>query len=309
MNIMVNDKNKMTEILWPFQVSPWYWVQRVWRVSIISLAFTLLVGCAWFDHKQRELIYRPTQDRPATFKGLQTQDVVFDLEVNNPTDPNTSDRVRMWWLPHADVKAPTLLYLHGTFRNLYHNHRKMEALRAAGFAVLAVEYRGWGDSSRITPSEATIYADANVAWRELVKRQPHPGKRVIFGHSMGTGVAVELASNKHVGADYGGLILEASFTRLPDVAKAVGMLGTMASWFATQEFNSLAKISKVDVPILMLHGSADRTVPVALGQRLFEAAPRGAHWVEFVQGSHSGLDLEAPERYQQAVQSLIQQLP
>ena len=65
----------------------------------------------------------------------------------------------LWWLPHADPAAPTLLYLHGTFRNLYRNHPKMEALRAAGFSVLAVDYRGWGDSTAIVPSEKTILAE------------------------------------------------------------------------------------------------------------------------------------------------------
>ena len=179
----------------------------------------------------------------------------------------SSDRLHLWWLPNPDPQAPTLLYLHGTFRNLYQNYRKVEALREAGFAVVAVDYRGWGDSSPIIPSEATIYADANVAWAELVRRQSDPRKRVIFGHSMGSGVAVELASQKRAGVDYGGLILESSFTRLPDVASAAGTVGTIASWFATQEFDSLSKIGKVDAPILMMHGAADKTVPIALGRQ------------------------------------------
>ena len=195
-----------------------------------------------------------------------------------------------------------------TFRNLYQNLRKIEALRQAGFSVVAVDYRGWGDSSPIIPSEATIYADAHVAWAELVRRQSEPRKRVIFGHSMGSGVAVELASQMRAGSDYGGLILESSFTRLPDVAKAAGTIGTVASWFATQEFDSLAKIGKVDAPILMMHGAADKTVPIELGRQLYDAAPAGTRWVEFPLGSHSGLDREAPQHYKQAVRDLIEQL-
>ena len=68
-----------------------------------------------------------------------------------------------------------MLYLHGTLRNLYGNLPKIEALREAGFAILAVDYRGWGDSTRIVPSEDTISADALVAWDELARRQPDPG--------------------------------------------------------------------------------------------------------------------------------------
>jgi len=276
------------------------------NVLICALA-TALVGCAWLDTKQRELVFRPTPGRPADFKGLRPGDIAFDVDVPGDTAGST-DRLQLWWLPNPDPQAPTLLYLHGTFRNLYQNLRKIEALRQAGFSVVAVDYRGWGDTSPIIPSEATIYADAHVAWAELVRRQSDPRKRVIFGHSMGSGVAVELASQMRAGLDYGGLILESSFTRLPDVAKAAGTIGTVASWFATQEFDSLAKIGKVDAPILMMHGAADTTVPIELGRQLYEAAPAGTRWVEFPLGSHSGLDREAPQQYKQAVRDLIEQL-
>ena len=268
--------------------------------AICGIAATLF-GCAWLDTKQRELVYRPTPGRPASFTGLRPGDLEYAIGSG-------ADQVHFWWLPNADPQAPTLLYLHGTFRNIYQNLRKVEALRDAGFSVVALDYRGWGESTPILPSEASIYADANLAWGELERRQSDPRKRVIFGHSMGSGVAVELASQRHGGVDYGALILESSFTRLPDVAKANGNLGTFAALFATQEFDSLGKIGRVDAPILMLHGSADNTVPVALGRRLFEAAPKGTRWVEIENGSHSGLDREAPQQYRQAVRDLIHRL-
>ena len=284
---------------------------RQWRTGVrlclICSVATTLVGCAWFDAKQRELVFRPTPGQPSNFAGLRAGDLAFTVDVPGAAAGST-EQLHLWWLPHANPQAPTLLYLHGTFRNLYQNLPKIDALREAGFAVVAVDYRGWGDSSPIIPSEATIYADAAVAFGELVRRQSDPRKRVIYGHSMGSGVAVELASQRHAGIDYGGLILESSFTRLPDVAKANGNLGTFAALFATQEFDSLRKIGRVDAPILMLHGSADNTVPVALGRRLFDAAPKGTRWVEFANGSHSGLDREAPQQYRQAVRDLIDQL-
>ena len=272
-----------------------------WLGVLICGIATTLFGCAWIDAKQRELVYRPTPGRPAGFIGLRPGDLEYQVGLG-------SEQVQFWWLPNADRQAPTLLYLHGTFRNLYQNLRKVEALRDAGFSVLALDYRGWGESTPILPSEASIYADANLAWGELVRRQPVPSKRVIFGHSMGSGVAVELASRRHAGVDYGAVILESSFTRLPDVAKANGNLGTFAALFATQEFDSLGKIGQVDAPILMLHGSADHTVPARLGRRLFEAAPKGTRWVEFANGSHSGLDREAPQQYRQAMRDLIDRL-
>ena len=283
-------------------------VASVLRACVVCGAITTLTGCAWIDAKQRELVYRPTPGRPADFVGLRAGDRAFAIDAPGAR-PDQPDKLQLWWLPNPNPQAPALLYLHGTFRNLFQNYRKIDALRTAGFNVLAVEYRGWGESSTLLPSEASINADAASAWGELVRRQPDPNKRVIFGHSMGGGVAVELASHKRVGSDYAALILESTFTRLPDVARSAGMLGWVASWFATQEFDSVDKIAAIDAPILMMHGSADKTVPLALGRALYEHAPAGTRWVPFEGGSHSGLDREQPELYRDSVRGLIAQLP
>ena len=219
-----------------------------------------------------------------------------------------TEQLALWWLPQADPQAPTLLYLHGTLRSLYYNLPKIEALRDAGFAVLAVDYRGWGDSTPIIPSEATIAADVETAWAELKRRQPLAGQRVIFGHSMGGAAAVTLASRLHYPSDYAALVLESTFTSLPDVAATAGFWGRIGAAITTLKFNSLAKISRVDAPLLILHGSADKTVPVELGQRLRDAARPSVRWVEVPGGSHSRLHADAPEVYRQAMQSVIQGL-
>jgi len=268
---------------------------------MLSSLFTLQ-GCAWWDLKRRQLVFRPSPGQPADV-ALRPGDASYSVAV-----PGTGERVQLWWMPSPDPQAPTLLYLHGTFRALYRNLPKIDALREAGFSVLAVDYRGWGESTARVPSEASIYADAELAWGELVKRQPLPWKRVIFGHSMGGGVAVELASRRHRGADYGGLILESTFTRLPEVASELGVVGTAVSWLANEQFDSIDKIGRVDAPILIMHGSADDTVPVALGRRLRDAAPVGTRWVEFTGGSHSRLHSEDPGLYREAVKSLIASL-
>jgi uncharacterized protein len=300
-------KTIMAAIVGTFRGAPARSAWSALRAALVCGALTTLAGCAWVDAKQRELVYRPTPGRPAEFHGLRAGDVSYTVEVPGE-QAGSSDQLHLWWLPNADPQAPALLYLHGTFRNLYQNIRKVDALRDAGFAVLAVEYRGWGDSSPILPSERSIDADAARAWDELVRHQSDPHRRVIFGHSMGTGAAVELASHLHGGTDYGGLILESSFPTLPDIAKSNGLLGTILSWFATQHFDSISEIGRIDVPILMMHGSEDHTVPVALGRRLYDAAPPRNRWVEFAGGSHSGLDRESPEQYREAVRSLIERL-
>lgn len=282
-----------------------------------------LGGCAWLDVQQRQAALRPSPGRPAGLEPgsaaeqarFRPGDERWTVQVpampggDPPVGQARTETLALWWLPQPDPAAPTLLYLHGTFRNLYSNLPKIDALRALGFAVLAVDYRGWGDSAAIVPSEASITADAAVAWVELQRRQPVPQRRVIFGHSMGGAVAVRLASTLQGGRDYGALVLESTFTRLPDVASAAGFWGRVAGSLTTLEFDSLARIGRIDAPLLMLHGSADRTVPIELGRRLRDAAPPGVRWVEVPGGTHSRLHSDAPEAYRRAFTDLIPTLP
>lgn len=276
-----------------------------WLAAAMLLALSLC-GCAWLDAKQRELALRPTPTRPVDVVALRPGDLRFTISVASAT--LDTQQLALWWLPNPDPNAPTLLYLHGTFRNLYQNQPKIDALRDAGFAIVAVDYRGWGDSTRIVPSEATIVADAWLAWAELVRRQPEAGKRIVFGHSMGGAVAVSLARQLRFGADYGALILESTFTNLPDVAATAGFWGSIGAALTTLEFDSLNKIGDVDAPVLMLHGTEDRTVPIEIGRRLRDAARPGVRWLEVPGGSHSRLHSQAPELYLQALRDLMSKL-
>ncbi len=285
--------------------------RRALLLSALATCGQPLAGCAWLDAKENQLALRPSPGRPA---GLPADEQLFrpgDLRWLVPVTSATgaAQQLALWWLPHANASAPTLLYLHGTFRNLYQNLPKIDALRAVGFSVLAVDYRGWGDSTAIVPDENSITADAAVAWAELQRRQPQAGARVVYGHSMGGAVAVRLAAGLQAG-DIGAVVLESTFTRLPDVAAEAGAFGRFISWFSRLEFNSLSRIAAVKAPLLMLHGSADTTVPVALGRRLRDAAPAPAHvrWVEIAGGSHSRLFNDAPEIYNEAFRTLMNQL-
>ena len=289
-------------------------------------------GCAWLGDKQSQLALRPTPGKPA---GLPPEAQLFRPGAQRMLLPVpaarrggaaaalSTDQLALWWLPHADPQAPVLLYLHGTFRNLYQNLSKIDALRDAGFAIVAVDYRGWGESTVIVPDEDTIAADARAAWAEVRKRQPNPQRRVIFGHSMGGAVAVRLASTLHAASwsagqgtsgqgDYGALVLESTFTRMPDVAAAAGFWGRIAASFTTLKFDAASRIRQVDAPVLMLHGTADTTVPVGLGRNLRDLAlqggPPSVRWVEVAGGTHSQLHAQAAGQYRQAFADLIQHL-
>jgi hypothetical protein len=294
------------------------WLRR--HASVVSIVAcglmtsTLLGGCAWLDLQQRRLALRPTPTAASAAQiGLLPGDLRWTVQVpaaegSEAVSGGRTEPLALWWLPQPEPQAPTLLYLHGTFRNLVQNLPKIDALRAAGFAILAVDYRGWGDSAPIVPSEATINADVAVAWAELVRRQPLPRLRVVYGHSMGGAAAVTLASTLHGGSDYGALVLESTFTRLPDVAAAAGAWGRIGAALTTLEFDSLSRIARIDAPLLMLHGTQDKTVPIELGRRLRDAAPPGVRWVEVPGGTHSRLMTEAPELYQRTFKDLMQTL-
>lgn len=285
-------------------------------------------GCSHLVARQREAIYRPTPGTPASFPGLRAGDEAWSVTLSSPEPvrliggqwlpAQAPQTLRMWWLPAAGTPGatataadgPALLYLHGTFRNLYQNLPKIEALRANGFSVLAVDYRGWGSSTPVSPTEDSIVADARRAFAEFARRVPDARRRVLYGHSMGGGVAVALASELRHPTDYAALVLESTFTSLPDVAASAGWLGRLGAALTTERMDSLSRIADIQAPLLMLHGSADRTVPMALGRRLFDAAPGSdKQWVAIEGGSHSALQADDPLRYRQALHSLIARLP
>ena len=267
---------------------------KIYRLTFLVFFILNLGACAWFDVKQREAIYRPTLGMTSDVPSLRPDDERFFAEVPR----SGGQRVELWWLPHADKNAPTLLYLHGTFRTLFENQHKIDALRAAGFAVLAVDYRGWGLSTPITPSEQTILQDADLAWAELQRRETRPGQRLIYGHSMGSAVAVDLASRLQAKQDFGALILESAFSSFRDVASEAGFLARVLMLFSRERFASIDKIAQVHAPLLILHGTQDTTIPISLGQKLFSVANPPKQWQAIEGGAHSDLNLVAPLAYQ-----------
>ena len=282
---------------------------RAWasvRYLALLLSIVSVSACAWLDVKQREIVYRPTPGLESDFSGQRAGDQRYFVKLPAIGDA-PAERLELWWLPHADPSAATLLYFHGTFRTLFQNLPKIDALRAAGFSVLAVEYRGWGLSTPITPSEPSIMQDANTAWAELQHLEPRSRSRVLYGHSMGSGVAVDLASRLHVGSDYGGLILESGFTSFTDIARSAGFVAGLLATASNERFTSIEKIGRVDAPLLMLHGSADATIPLPLGAKLFAAANQPKTWLTVEGGAHSDLQQVDAAGYQRALRHFINQ--
>lgn len=274
---------------------------------LLALLLGLLIGCAKLEQKERELLFRIEPGTARWFSGMPQG--IEELQLRAPTF-GSEQSIHAWWWPAARADAPTLLYLHGSRWNLTGQLFRIEQLHALGFAVLAIDYRGFGQSRGELPSESSVYEDAAIAWAQLAELQPDPAKRFIYGHSLGGAVAVHLAealSRADAGPRLAGLIIESTFTSLADAASAISNTALPLHWLLSQKFDSLSKIDKVRVPLLIAHGTGDRYVPAHFSERLFAAAKPPKRLLLIDGASHNnGLRLGRQE-YRQAIQALFQE--
>jgi len=266
-------------------------------VAVLACALLGQGGCAWIDTQQRAKVYRPAPGTAADWTPITARDEAIWIDIPSAQPGAQPERLRALWIPADDPAAPSVLYLHGTFRNVFQNRPKIAAIHAAGFSVLAVDYRGWGESSKLLPSEQTIVEDGEVAWAELTRRAPKAHSRVIFGHSMGSGVAVELALRHREPPEYGALVVESGMTSMPDMVRDINPVGVLFVPLVTQQFASIDKIGRIGAPKWFLSGTADRTVPPEQTRRLYDASKGEKHLEMFEGGSHSGLHQEFEQRY------------
>ena len=266
--------------------------------AVIALAGALTVGCATLDERQREWIFQPG-DRAwggSAFLAEGMQDVWIDFRSEVTDRPA---RLHGLWLP-AENRAqdgPVLLYLHGAKWNVRGSAPRIRRMQDLGFSVLAVDYRGFGQSTRELPSEAMAYEDARAAWDWLARQ--HPGRaRYIFGHSLGGAVAIDLAAQVQ---DERGVIVEGTFTSIPDVASSMKWGWLPIGPLITQRFESVRKVDKVQSPILVVHGDNDRLIDASLGRRLLEAAAGRKHFLLVGGGAHFSTMAVGLDQYRTAL--------
>jgi uncharacterized protein len=241
------------------------------------IALCLYVGLATMIYfAQRSLMYFPDTVHvlPAA-AGLPEAEEV-------PLTAADGVRVAAWHVPPRDGK-PVILYLHGNGGALRFRVERFRRLITDGIGLVALEYRGYGGLSG-SPSEAGLIADAQAAYRFAVARYPVQ-QIVLWGESLGSGVAVALAADRPVGR----VILEAPFTS----AVAVGSRHYWylpVSLLMKDQFRTDARIGKLTAPLMIMHGVHDRVVPYAMGERLFDLANKPKHFVRFLDGGHEDLD-------------------
>ncbi len=285
---------------------------RSWRriagaAFIVALALGLQVGCATLDERQRDWIFQPS-DRAwagglAAAQGMN--DVWIDYKSRIDESPAADVRLHGLWLPQADPNAPVLLYLHGARYDVRGSAPRMRRMHELGFAVLGVDYRGFGKSTAGLPSEAMAAEDARAAWDWLARQHPQ-ARRFIFGHSLGGAIAVNLASDV---TDEAGLIVEGSFTSIPDVVSTFRWGWLPVSPLITQRFDAVSRVADVGSPLLVVHGSNDSLIPHRLGQALYDKAQGPKRFVLVQGGSHHNTNAVGQAQYREALAELFDLQP
>jgi hypothetical protein len=237
------------------------------RLLVAALALAVSVaGCASLDTWQRKAIFqheRATVDPRLAAASPPPATEAFDLALAN------GDTIHAWYR-EAAADAPTVLFLHGARRNLFESQYRIDRLVGLGLNVLAIDYRGFGLSTPMLPSEETALQDAHAALDELQRRQPDPRRRFLYGYSLGGAVAIARAAERD---GIAGVVVESSFTSITDLVRAsrwgwVPFLDVVV----TQEFDSRARIGRVNEPLLLVHGTADGVIPHTMSDELLAAA-------------------------------------
>lgn len=242
--------------------------------------------CVYLHLNQRKFLYSPRRDfrRQPDHPDLQLPYQDHFIPVN------PSEKLHAWWIPAptSQLSDPvpnepqrifgdrpkTLLYFYGRGGNkastgLY----RASALHQLGFEILMIDYRGFGGSDGDMPSEATMYEDSEVAWNYLVRDRRIPADNiVIYGESMGGAVAINLAS-QHPEAH--ALIAQSTFTSMTRAVSLNPFLRMLPlDWILTDKFDSISKISTLQMPVLFLHGVDDVIVSSLMSEQLYAAAPQ-----------------------------------
>ena len=252
--------------------------RRTWRrwalIVGLSVVQVYVVCCILIALLQAKLIYFPAREykyTPADI-GLAFEDLTLTT--------SDGEQIAAWYVPHAEPSA-TVLFCHGNAGNIADRLAALKQWHTQGFAVLILDYRGYGRSTG-SPGEQGTYLDAEAAWQYLTaERKLSPGQIVLYGRSLGGAVAIELASRHEPAA----LLVECTFTSMVDVGRSLYPL-LPVSLILVHRYESVEKVPHIRCPKLFVHGTDDELVPVRLGQALFHAAAEPKTYIE-TPGGHN----------------------
>jgi fermentation-respiration switch protein FrsA (DUF1100 family) len=242
-----------------------------WLLLGAVIIYALTVGVMYAQ--QRELVFprRPEYHKPADVGFLEAQEHVLLTD--------DGEHIVTWLVPPADAKRPLFLMLLGNGDNLGALAPRLREMVEDGSGVLAVGYRGYSGSTGL-PSEAGLNQDAEAAYRFAASVVP-ASRIVLFGYSLGTGVAVPLSLRHQAAA----LVLFAPYSSA--VGIAVRQYPFLPVHLLMKDtFRTIDVVGKVTVPILMVHGARDGVIPISFGRELYDAAPEPKRFVTFPEADH-----------------------
>ncbi|MEM9088502.1 MAG: alpha/beta hydrolase [Cyanobacteria bacterium P01_F01_bin.53] len=277
--------------------------------------------CLALYYFQRKLIFKPQRtilNTPADI-GIPYEDVwisVNDSESGGDGGPghdagHDTGKLHGWWLPNPESDQ-TLLFFHGNYGNISHNLKRIHFHRNLGFSVLAIDYRGYGqsigtDAQGQAPTEQTTYTDASAAWHYLTKeRNIAPKNITVCGHSLGGAIAINLAiQHPHMAR----LIVKSSFTTMKDAVLAKEIYSLFpVELMLTEIFDSLGKVKQLQVPVLYVHGAEDPDVPAHMSQSLYEASPEPKQLWLAPDADHNNVSALQGDSYGKVVRSFCRGL-
>ena len=271
--------------------------------SALQIALLVYLGLmALIYFKQSSLVFLPEMDR-----GFHASPEVAGLPFA-PLNLATADGQSLdgWFVP-ADNKRESrglVIFFHGNAGNISHRLDYLRMFRDLGIATLIIDYRGYGRSSG-TPSEAGTYLDGAAAWRHATEALGFAaGRIVLFGESLGGGVAAQLAEANHPGA----LVLASTFTSVPDLGADLYPVLPIRM-LARIGYGTLARLPQISCPILIVHSRNDDIIPFVHGRRLFEAARQPKLFLEIEGGHNEGFVFGREQWIKQLDEFLRQALP
>jgi hypothetical protein len=262
----------------------------------IPLLTLVVVFALWLRWNEPRMIYYPSRqiDQTPELAGLKYEDVTL----------TTSDGLKIngWFVPSRVDSSLTVLLFHGNAGNISHRLEKLAALHNLGVNTFLIDYRGYGRSEG-KPDEQGTYLDARAAYDYLVtQRKVAPRSIVVYGESLGSAIAADLATK----VDIGSLILEEAFTSIGDVGQKMFPF-LPVRWLVKNKYDTLAKMSRIKVPLLIFHSRDDEIFSIRHAQRLFAAANDPKQLVE-LRGSHNDAFLVSAPIYHDAMQKFFASL-
>ena len=243
-------------------------------LSIVAAYFIAAFAILIF---QRAYIYYPTENQvsdPAQYGADYISYVTSDgLEITS-------------WYCAAKENRPVIMMFHGNGGNISHRSNKQAFFCSRGYGFLLAEYRGYGGNEG-APSESGLYKDARAALGWLKEQQVNMKDVVIYGESIGTGVAMQMALEYPATK---AVVLEAPFTGLRNVAKDVMPWFSPFSYFIRDTYDNLSKVEALNMPLLILHGDKDNIIPARHSEILYSRAKsENSHLTMLKGGNHNDL--------------------